>query len=133
MKSMMLVVFVGSLVAFSGCEDSKEKAATAEASAAVVDDDDDDDDDAPEAAAEAEGDDELAELPEACRNYITSFEACFENMPATMPEAAKQAMKSGFEQQRKSFASATGAAREALVPGCQAALDALKQNPSCKI
>ena len=135
MKKMLLLVLVASLTVFStGCEDDKSSADKAVAAASEADDDDDDDDDDEAEEAEAKGDDDLADLPGECRDYITSFEKCFENMPAGTPEVAKKAMKDAFEQQRSAFASAsTDAARSALVPGCKAGLDALKANPQCAL
>lgn len=83
---------------------------------------------APAAPATAQNDADAVGVPE-CDEYLTALTACVEKMP---PEA-KAAMQQGLEKSKEAWRKAAAAGgKDALKPGCQAALDALKQNPACQ-
>jgi hypothetical protein len=64
-----------------------------------------------------------------CDEYIKKYEACLNSIGSKAPDAARAAMKQGFDAQRASFkqAASTDAGKAALAGSCKTALDTAKQ------
>ena len=65
-----------------------------------------------------------------CDDYIKKMQDCL----GKMPDAAKTAMESAFNQSKIAWkqAAATQAGKDALKLSCKTMVDTLAQNPACK-
>lgn len=65
-----------------------------------------------------------------CDEYIAKYPACI----AKMPEVGRAAAEQGFKNQKDAWRkqAANPQTKDALQPGCKAALEALSRNALCK-
>src|SRR5690348_936974 len=125
MKKLLVVAMLSGFVFVGGCDDKKKEGGAGTEKAAEKGGDK-----AGEKGGDKGGGGGGIGVPE-CDDYLKKMEACLGKMPAE----AKAAMEQGFKTNRdawKQAASSSPAAKEALKPGCKAALDALAANPACK-